>query len=257
MVKVYMGIPSMGNRADGQVYALRRIAERYKDKIELVYPEMCVHRSFHDYARNAIVEEFLATDCDMLWFLDSDVIPPENVLDLITEHGDNWKCAGAPYPVFITPSGYDCPQIVFTTYSRDESGMRATHVPLAPGAPMWVDGVATGCIFVRREVFAAMQKPYFEFHYRKEDMHIEYGEDLSFCRKVSDLGYRFLVDFSMVCRHLKSVDLLDVSNYAMGMVNGALVAQDRMIREALTKKMLAKASRSEILTPERKIILAP
>ncbi len=94
MIKIYMGIPSTGNRRDTQSYNLREIEKRYRDKVELVYPEQCIHRIFHDFARNATVEEFLKTDCDILWFLDSDITPPCDVLDLVVEHGEKWKVAG-------------------------------------------------------------------------------------------------------------------------------------------------------------------
>ena len=90
-IKIYMGVPTTGTILDVQVTALRKIEELYGDQVEFVYPETCVRRMFHDFARNAIVDAFLATDCDILWFLDSDVAPPDNILDLVVEHGDKWK----------------------------------------------------------------------------------------------------------------------------------------------------------------------
>src|SRR4051812_8912917 len=100
-IKVYMGIPSTGDRVDSQSYALRVIEKRYADQVELVYPKDCVQRIFHDAARNAIVEEFLASDCDVLWFLDSDICPPPHVIELVTKHWDKWEAAGAPYPIWM------------------------------------------------------------------------------------------------------------------------------------------------------------
>lgn len=233
MIKVYMGTISTGERSDFQTYVLRELEKKYADKITLVYPETCVHRKFHDYARNAVVEDFLATDCDILWFLDSDVAPPTNVLDLITESGDHWDLAGAPYPVFMTPAGYKGPQVVMCVYQQNENGLHAAAVPQSGRA--FVDGLATGCIFIKRDVFSKLKKPYFEFKFEPETRFMTEGEDLGFCRKVNDLGYKFFTDYSMVCKHYKNVDLLEVNNYAIDYSNQSVLQYDARIRESVVK----------------------
>jgi len=89
--KVYVAIPSVGTVSDLMPYAFRQYEREYGDRIEFVYPKHCVQRKFHDFARNAMVDDFLETDCDILWFLDSDVVPPPHVLDLITKYGEHWE----------------------------------------------------------------------------------------------------------------------------------------------------------------------
>jgi hypothetical protein len=233
MIKLYLGIPSTGDRSDFQTYVLRDLEKKYADKIQFVYPESCVFRKFHDFARNSIVEDFLKTDCDILWFLDSDVVPPHNVLDLITLHGEHWDLAGAPYPVFMTPEGYKGPQVVMCVYRQDEKGLHASAVP-NKGTEM-VDGLATGCIFIKRDVFKQLKKPYFEFKFDPETRFLTEGEDLGFCRKVNDLGYKFFTDYSMVCKHYKMVDLLEVNNYAIDYSNQAVLAYDAHIRPTVER----------------------
>lgn len=233
-----MGIPSTGERSDLQTYALRGLEKKYAGKVELVYPEKCTTRIFHDFARCGVVEDFLKSDCDVLWFLDSDIVPPPHVLDLITEHGDIWDLAGAPYPVWMTPTGYDGPQIVYCVYDKVDQGLHATRVPHSGVA--FVDGLATGCMFIKRDVFSKLSKPYFEFKFDHETRQMTEGEDLGFCRKVSALGYKFLTDFSMVCRHTKKVDLTEVNNYAIEYANKAVMSYDAQIRpkiEALAKEL--------------------
>lgn len=231
--KLYMGLPSTGDRSDFQTYVLRDLEKKYGDKIEFVYPEHCTFRKFHDFARNAIVDEFLATDCDILWFLDSDIAPPPHVLDLITEHGEMWDLAGAPYPVFMTPEGYKGPQIVMCVYRSDDTGLHAAAVP-QNGTAM-VDGLATGCLFIKRDVLTKLSKPYFEFVFDKETRNLTEGEDLGFCRKVNDLGYKFFTDYSMVCKHYKHVDLLEVNNYAIDYSNQSVLAYDATIRPTVER----------------------
>ncbi len=248
MITVYMGIPSTGDRNDAQTYFLRRIEKRYEGRVKLVYPEVFIGRIFHDYNRNEFVEGFIHSKCDILWFLDSDVVPPENVLDLVVEHGEKWKLAGAPYPVWMSVPGYESQQITFTIYQRGDTGrFHAAKIPEA-GTDM-VDGVATGCLFIRREVIDQLKKPYFEFKYNPESREIIEGEDLGFCRKVADLGHKFFVDYSMLCHHYKRVSLLDVSNTIEVQKSMAVNKYDEKIREIIAMKRLQKKPKKLILTP--------
>lgn len=235
-IKLFMALPSMGTRSDQQCYLLRALEAKYSDQIEFIYPAEFIGRIFHDFARNEYTKAFLESDADIMWFLDSDVVPPDSILDLITIHGDKWKLSGAPYPVWIIPNGGDHKQAVFCAYRRDEKGMHASNIPLS--GTDFVDGIATGCIFVHREVIEKMQEPYFEFKYDETSRCISEGEDLGFCRKASDLGYKFFVDFGMVCHHYKTVSLLEVNNYVVKMQQQAIYASDRAVRQVLAKQKL-------------------
>lgn len=252
-IKVFMGIPSTGTRSDAQTYQLREIQQTYGDKIELVYPEVCTHRIFHDFARNEIVKAFLKSDCDVLWFLDSDIAPPVRVGELLTKHYASWELAGAAYPVFMTPSGYDKPQVVFCVYRGDENGLHAANVPNEGQA--FVDGLATGCIFIKREVFTQLSEPYFEFKFDEKSRMMTEGEDLGFCRKVNELGYKFFTDFSIVCKHYKTVDLLELNNYAIEYANRSVLAYDAKIRPQVLKlaqKVQELESRQQEVTKKSK-----
>jgi len=233
-IKVYVAIPSLGTVADLLLFALREWEHDYGDKIEFVFPKTCTYRKFHDFARNAIVEEFLETDCDILWFIDSDVVPCRRAPELSTKHGDLWELAGCPYPVFMKPKGYKRPQVVFCVYKRAENGkLHAARVPQE--GREFVDGLATGCIFIKREVLEKLSPPYFEFKFNPETRAMEYGEDLGFCLKTSDLGYQFFVDYELICKHYKTVDLLEVNNYAIEYAKEAVNNYDNMIKPAVAK----------------------
>lgn len=230
--KVFLGLPSTGSVVDSQAYLLRDIAELYKDHIELVYPNECVRRIFHDYARNEIVEEFLATDCDILWFLDSDITPAKQVMDLVALHKDKWQVAGATYPVFMkTPLAPEI-SVVFTVYNKNDTGnFGLANAPKS--GQEFVDGLATGCLFIKREVFSLLAKPYFEFKYNPDSRELTEGEDLGFCRKLSNLGIKFFTDFELICKHQKSVDLLEVNNYAIDYANTQVLNYDAAIKEQM------------------------
>ena len=216
--KVYVSIPTTGTVVDSQQYVLRDMEDTYKEHIEFVYPKQCVRRVFHDFARNKQVEEFLESGADILWFLDSDITPNAHILDLVALHKDKWQVAGATYPVVMNPMGTGA-ELVFTCYQKNpESGNLAVAGVPKEGID-FVDGLATGCLFIKREVFAQLSQPYFEFKFKEEDRALHEGEDLGFCRKLNALGIRFFTDFSLVCNHRKTVDLLDINNYAISYSN--------------------------------------
>ena len=243
-IRVFMGILSTGDRIDIQTYLFRDLQERYGDKIEMVFPDGCVHRFGHDFARNEVTEDFLASDCDVLWFLDNDVCPPKFIFDLITNHYDKWQVAGAPYPLWMNVPGTAQMSIVFTAYQGvvhnadgKQDGIKMAVVPKT--GTEWVDALATGCLFIKREVFAKLEKPYFEFKRDPETMRVIEGEDLGFALKVNKLGIKFFCDHGMVCKHYKRVCLLDMNNYATEMSNAKTLEYDRVIRDQVIEAVKA------------------
>lgn len=253
-IKLYIAVPTVGTVVDVQPYMLRELEERYKEEIEFVYPDVCCQRIFHDYARNSMVEDFLATDCDIMWFLDSDVVPRNHTLDLITLYGDQWKVAGCPYPVFMSQPNQTYRQIVFTAYKgTDGKGLCPSRIPYS--GIDWVDGLATGCLFIKREVFSQLKKPYFEFKYDSETRALTEGEDLGFCLKLRALGIKFFTDYSMVCKHYKNLDLLELNNYAIDYTNKAVEVYNTQTKKELSeqiRKMMKPKSE-----PKSKLILPP
>lgn len=219
--------------------------KKYGDRIEFVYPEIYVGRIFHDFARNAYVDQFLQSDCDILLFLDSDIVPPENLFDIVTIHGDKWELAGAPYPVWVSHKGYSGPQVAYTVYS-DLDNNQMTYAAIPQQGIDFVAGIATGCLFIRRSILEKMEKPYFEFKYDPETRNMTEGEDLGFCLKMQKAGKRFFIDYSLVCHHFKQISLLDVQNFIEHEKNQIIETCDREIRKLVAKEQLKKLN-----TPKR------
>jgi hypothetical protein len=255
--KLYVGLPSTGWTNSAQMHVLRRIEKRYADQIEFIYPDKQVYRMLHDYARNSIVDEFLASDADILWQLDADVAPPENVLDIITEHGDKWQAAGAPYPVAMSVNDKSIREIVFTVYRGDEKGMTPTDIPME--GLDFVDGVATGCMFLKRGVFLRLERPYFAFEFDNDTRKMKVGEDLGFCIKLHKLGIKFFVDYSKTCGHVKEVDLLEVNNYAIAYAKRTIEAYMETVRSQLREQaaILAAARKPKVEVAKKPSIWMP
>jgi GT2 family glycosyltransferase len=248
-IKVYCSVPTTGAVSDSQTYFWRATEKKYGDRVEFIWPEQCWRRIFHDFARNEHVEQFLKSDADILFFLDSDVTPPEDLFDLVIDH-EKWKLAGAAYPVFITPAGYDRPQVTFTVYKgKYGGGLGSADMPQS--GTEFVDGLATGCMFIKREVFAQLEKPYFEFKYDPTSRLMIEGEDLGFCKKVGSLGFRFYTDYAKVCKHYKSVCLLEVNNYAMEYAKRSVEQYDNLIKPQINELVnRLKKPKSKLLFPK-------
>lgn len=254
--RVFMGVPTNGTICDFQTYVTRDLQERYSDEIEFVWPEQLCQRIFHDASREGVVQDFLDSGCDILWFLDSDICPPKHVLDLITMYGDKWKCAAAPYPVFMAQPGESFRQVVYTVYKAIAPHPVTKQPRIAPcdvpnEGTDWLDGAATGCLFIKREVFDKLERPYFEFKYDPiTRMPIE-GEDIGFCLKMHKLGIKFFVDFSMVCKHFKNnIDLVEMNNYAISYaqkaVNWQRDAIEKQVRELEAKYNKMKEANKQL-----------
>lgn len=248
-IKIFMGVPSLGDVNHAQMYSLRSMEKTYGEQVEFVYPRHWVGRIFHDYARNQIVKDFLQSDCDALWFIDSDVAPPNHAIELVTKHWDKWEVAGCPYPLFLTPAGSQDAKVVFAMYEELPNGgfKHKEHIPTS--GIDYVAGIATGCIFIKRSVFEKLKEPYFEFKYDQESRQMIEGEDIGFCKKVKELGLKFFTDYSMACHHFKRVNLLDVSNYVINEFNERWMAQDRMLRSAIARAKLGLNNKSKLILP--------
>jgi hypothetical protein len=156
-----------------------------------------------DHARNEAVRHFLSTDCEYLFFLDSDVLPPADAVERLLR----WNRP------FIT--GMYCrrsPPHSVPVMMIDHQWV--TDLPKDPRAPLKeVELVGAGCMLIHRTVFEALTKhphrpgkPWFDW---RSDLHgivppgEALSEDYSFCFAVrKHLKVPVLVDTSIRCLHV-------------------------------------------------------
>lgn len=162
-----------------------------------------------DVNRCEIANHFLEeTDHDTLLMIDSDIIPPDNILDLLDYEFDIMTPVvfstkeGVPYPVGAVQK--DDGKLSMFTGNSDEEVVE-------------LDGVGTACMFVRREVFEGVEKPYFEFE-TNEDGTLNVSEDFSFCLKARDKGFSVKMHTGYSCGHVASMNLEKVmSNFNLAL----------------------------------------
>jgi hypothetical protein len=76
------------------------------------------------------------------------------------------------------------------------------------GEPFEVEGAGTGCILIHADVLRAIPMPWFKFTTEKNKI---VGEDIYFCHKAEQYGFRYKVHPRAVCSHFKMVDLLAIA----------------------------------------------
>jgi len=157
-------------------------------------------------AMNQATEGFLRTDCTHLLFLESDMNHPNDTIPRLLKHD---------LPVVGGIQTFKVPPFVpmIYRYRREDepaSGTRDDNGPYVPigkwdrGKLIEVDGIATGCLLVRRDVFEKVKRPWFTF--------AEGTQDLYFCRGIHDAGFKIYCDTSIECGHIGSVTV-GVSDY--------------------------------------------
>ena len=157
-----------------------------------------------DYNRNFIVDKFLKTDCEILFMMDSDMVIPEDILDMIKPGHDVVSAV-----VFTTRKGIPYPIIM--KQAKDKIGFE----PMSDASDELteytkVGGIGTGCIYIRRSVFEKIEMPCFRFEYA-EDGHVKMGEDYSFSKKVQAADIKLFVATKFIVGHFKSFDIAHVS----------------------------------------------
>lgn len=170
--------------------------------------------------RNAGVKKFLDSDNELLWFIDNDIIPHPDVFSLPELEGD---IVCAPYP---WQGNFKVCLPLYKDLDDLSQGMKQVSLG---GSKPYVDCVPMGCTIIRRHVLEDGHMwldpewvgldgkkhtlgpddspPIFQ-ESKKANGDMEHGDDHDFCIRARKLGYKVRADMTMVCGHMKSVDLV-------------------------------------------------
>ncbi len=165
-----------------------------------------------DFARNNIVEFFLKSpQFSWLYMVDADQEVPENwpaLLFVNDAHVVSGKTA------CWVPNGYKEGRLRPNQYSLDEFA-RCFNItePNTNGMPYRVPIVGTGCLAIRKEVFAKIPSPPFRFVYDQTGR-IRAGEDINFSVACQRAGFVVAVHPAVKFGHVKKVDLAQLDEYA-------------------------------------------
>lgn len=157
-------------------------------------------------ARNRIVEDAIKIKAKYIWFIDDDTAPPSYAIRSLTyaldqqsgELGNAMVCGG----IYCSKSDPAAP-VVFK-----EEGM-GTFWNWKIGEVFECGGIGTGCMLIKTELFQYLEKPYFKTVDENCDslkegsitFKSQLTDDLYFCRKVRDAGFKILAHGGVQCIH--------------------------------------------------------
>lgn len=145
--------------------------------------------------RNMIKKRFMGTDCSFLMMFDCDNAPFGDPAELVLADKD---IVGCPCR---TRNGKG--ELVWTAYEKIGNGYVNIDLDKLENPPdfMPVDAVGAGFILIKRCVLASMKVPFVDSF----DEHGEWklGEDISFCEKAIEAGFKVYTTPKMKCEHFK------------------------------------------------------
>jgi GT2 family glycosyltransferase len=144
--------------------------------------------------RERLAEEALKDGADAILWVDSDMRFPKDALEILLSRdlpivGVNATTRRFP----VKPTALDIDPETNDLVKVDSKGKTGLEQ---------VMGVGFGMVLIKKEVFEAAQKPWFWFEQTDKGGII--GEDIYFCAKAFDAGYKTVIDhdLSMHIRHI-------------------------------------------------------
>lgn len=174
-----------------------------------------------EWARNQCVREFMRDEYfKRLWFIDADVIPPANALDVLDS--DNHIVAGMTYIWAHEKVGEDGvyvpPHLRINGFNyRPEHDDFMSLVPNPKGDPFTCDAAGMSATVLSRELLEDMPEPWFRTPRNPYGQMLR-GEDLDFCRRANERGYNVTYMPRVTFGHIKEIDIKQISKYGMAAV---------------------------------------
>lgn len=146
-----------------------------------------------DHARNVACESVIAQGYKWLFFLDDDVIPPDNVIDQLARH--NLDIVSGLY--YRRHTGLEPVML------RNVQGGRQYITDFQPGQMVEADYVGAGCLLIHRRVLEKIPYPWFDWRCDRKDLKEgeRVSEDYAFCESARKHGFKITVDTSIQCLH--------------------------------------------------------
>jgi len=136
-------------------------------------------------ARETAAKTFLEGNYDALLFVDSDMVCPIDMLVRLIE-ADKDIVSGLAFKRF--PPYEPC---IFKKCDREGTEFWLDY----PKGLIEIQGVGMACTLIKRKVFEAVPQPWF---FPEPNI----GEDLAFCIRAREAGYKIYCDTNLICGHV-------------------------------------------------------
>jgi glycosyltransferase involved in cell wall biosynthesis len=185
--------------------------ETFKSIYDLVKPPGC-HVTFQyfwgynvEQVRNIQVNWMLQNGFDYMLNVDSDIVlPADSLVKLLAAHDDS---VGVTSGVYVQRKDTEKTLEVYVKNARTQGHDRLTIAQLkSQHTPMQVAAVGFGCCLTHRRVFESVPNPWFEYR-SNTDFSKVVSEDVIFCEKVTQAGFRILMLPDVQCGHVHKTTL--------------------------------------------------
>lgn len=186
------GLPSIDGKYDIQV--VRTIINQFPYITNEHHTVECnlVHNTLIHNARNAMAKNVLEKDCDYLFFIDSDMVLPNDTLKRLVEH-DKDIVSGMYF--------HKKPPFAPVVYSKNEKGTFDVIMDYPKDQLIEVDGVGMGICLIKRGVFEKLGDKCFDVLPASDENPVINGEDFAFCYRAKRAGFKIYVDTGMQALH--------------------------------------------------------
>lgn len=197
---IFVAMPNLGELATGHTSNL--IAWFMSGKYRLTWFPL-MGKAPLDRARNECHQAFIAKPHDYLLFMDSDTVPPVDVIDQLLEADKDMISA----TVQTLQRHFNKPKLVPVAFrwnvdDPDDIGYKA----------YWGEGIervdvtTLACTLIKREVLEAVGKRAFQYVYDPDsEWGIEgWSEDFFFSRLVGEKGFEIYNHYGVLCDHYKT-----------------------------------------------------
>ena len=206
--RIFVAIPNGGSLVAPLVINLIQWTHDLRYLIHLYTPEGIFPL---DAARNRCIKEFLETDCDYIWWIDDDIVPPLNTLEKLLQADKD--AIGAVCFAMKYEGDVAFPYPVTLRYNEEKK-----YIVYYGKGIEEVDATGGACVLVKRKIYESIERPY-EFVYHKDGT-LVLTCDFRIWQKAQELGYKIYIDFSILCSHYKKVDLKKFQDLLIGIKNG-------------------------------------
>jgi len=165
---------------------------------EVIAPEPQI-----DTAREKLAEIALSLNAKYIFWVDTDVIPPTDVIQRLMRHKISF--VSGLYARRYHPCWNE--MLVKAKNEKGEDGyISIPEGGYEKGSLVQCDAVGFGCVLMETDMLKDMEKPWFKW---SEHSAIRgNSEDFYFCRRAKQAGYKIWVDTSVVCRHMGPIRIL-------------------------------------------------
>lgn len=183
-MKVLIGVPHTGLFPYQTVHAMLSMRSKHQLQWTLIGQSL-IYDSREQMAQMVIDNGF-----DYLFFLDSDMQPPPDIIDKLIAHDK---------PIVSAMAFKRLAPFTPCFFKKVEVG-KAEPLLEYPKGLVEVEGVGMACCLIKREVLEQTKKPMFFPMDRT-------GEDLVFCLRAREAGFKIYVDTTLDCGHVSSTTI--------------------------------------------------